>query len=271
MKTVFCNDCHLSDDIPKLVANDLLGIQQLDKLKARYKQMRKCYNYSYEEWQKEFSDDLKPFNGYTDTTSVCIPIFNSFFKQDFNGKDTIGLDLPTWFNIQVDNIRIMIIAQDPLRNTKWYERCHDAIISSPFGIHDASHRKKGNGGKMVNSVIDELVQKGFGIYLTDANKYFVHDRKTSNSYSESKLKVYSDILQKELDLVKPNLCVCFGKIAKDVLDKCTTNVKIIILPHLSGSARGAIVKKFPILKEIKATSENIANVYVNEIVKSLNV
>ena len=49
MITVFCNDCHLSDDIPKLVADELLGIQQLDMLKARYKQMRKCYDFSYAE------------------------------------------------------------------------------------------------------------------------------------------------------------------------------------------------------------------------------
>lgn len=104
MRTVFCNDCHLSDDIPKLVADELLGIQQLDMLKARYKQMRKCYDFSYAEWQKEFSDDLKPFNGYTDTTSVCIPILNPLFRKDFADKGAIGLDLPTWFNVQVDNI-----------------------------------------------------------------------------------------------------------------------------------------------------------------------
>lgn len=269
MRTVFCNDCHLSDDIPKLVADELLGAQQLDMLKARYKQMRKCYDFSYAEWQKEFSDDLKPFNGYTDTTTVCIPILNPLFRKDFVDKGAIGLDLPTWFNVQVDNIRIMLIAQDPLRDAKWYEECHDAIVSSPFGLHDVTHRKSGSGGKMADLLINGLIKKGFAIYLTDANKYFVHDREMSKTYSESKLKVYTDILQKELDLVRPNLCVCLGKKAKEVLDKCVVNAKSIVLPHLSGTARGAIVKRFPILEDIKATAENVANVYVDEIVESL--
>ena len=84
--------------------------------------------------KKSFSDDLKPFNGYTDTTSVCIPILNPLFRKDFADKGAIGLDLPTWFNVQVDNVRIMLIAQDPLRDAKWYEECHDAIVSSPFGL-----------------------------------------------------------------------------------------------------------------------------------------
>ena len=91
----------------------------------------------------------------------------------------------------------------------------------------------------------------------------------SKTFAENRLKTYTDILQKELDLVRPNLCVCLGKKAKEVLDKCTVNMIALMLPHLSGTARGAIVKRFPILEDIKATAENVANVYVDEIVESL--
>ena len=48
-------------------------------------------------------------------------------------------------------------------------------------------------------------------------------------------------------------------------DKCQINSAAT----LSGTARGAIVKRFPILEDIKATAENVANVYVDEIVESL--
>ena len=85
------------------------------------------------------------------------------------------------------------------------------------------------------------------------------------------IRIYADILQKEINLVNPNLCVCLGKRSKNILDKCTVNVKTVVLPHLSGTARGAIIKRFPKLKDIKATVENITNVYVNEIVESLKV
>lgn len=273
MKTIFCNDCYLSDAIPILIAEELLGIQQLDKIKSRYKQMQECYDYSYTEWQQVFSENLKPFNGYTDTTSVCIPILNSSFQKDFlhMALGAIGLDLPTWVNIKTDNKRIMLIAQDPLRSAKWYEKCYDAVISSPFGLHDATHRKKGNGGRMANLLISKLVQKGFAVYLTDANKFFIHNRETSKTYSEKRINTYRKILQKELELLKPSICVCLGKRPSEVLDKCMLNIPIITLPHLSGTARGAIVKRFPILKEMKATAENIANIYATEIIESLKI
>ncbi|MDR2995696.1 MAG: hypothetical protein LBV11_18120 [Bacillus cereus] len=262
MRAVFCNDCYLTEEVPKLVATELLGIQQLEKLKFRYQQMRRCYDFSYEEWQKAFTNELKPFNGYTDTTAVTIPISNPLFKQSFENKGTIGLDIPTWFNIQENNPRIFIIAQDPLRNEKWYKDCSDAVISSPFAQHDATHRI--NGGKMVNLMITKLIEEKYAIYLTDSIKYFIYDHKTT----EVELSAYIQILKKELDLVNPSLCVCLGNKAKEILDKCEINSNSIFFPHLSGTARGSIIKRFPILKE-KATVENIANIYATEIVKSL--
>lgn len=267
----FCNECNLKTDIPKLIAANITGNNSLPLLIARYEQMRQGYNCSYAEWKTIFTPALKPFKKYKDTTAVVIPIFGIKFRKDFEilGVGAIGLDLPTWFNITSDNTHIMIIAQDPLRNNHWYGDCHDLIISSPFGLHDATHRSKGNGGKMAYLLIQALVGYDYGVYLTDANKYFVHDRKTSMVYSKKKLNDYADILQEELDLIKPNICVCLGKRAKQVLDKCFTTAKVIVLPHLSGMARGAIIKKFPILKEKKSTAENISNIYVSEIVKTL--
>ena len=44
---------------------------------------------------------------------------------------------------------------------------------------------------------------------------------------------------------------------------------ILALPHLSGTARGAIVRKFPRLEEIGATAENIAEEHAREIMRSL--
>lgn len=267
MKTVFCNECNLLEEIPKLVANELLGVTQLEKLKARYQQMRECYGFSYEEWQDVFTNKLKPFRGYTDTTSVTIPVLNPLFKHDFENivKGAIGLDLPTWFNVQANNTRIMLIAQDPLRNAKWYGDCYDAVISSPFGLHDATHRNRGDGGKMFSLLVKKLVDGGYAIYLTDANKFFIYDHKISNAYSKSRIDIYVRILQKEIDLVKPDICICFGTRPKSVLDKCKVNVKSIMLPHLSGAARGAIIKRFPVLKEIKATSECVAEQYTKAI------
>lgn len=271
MKEIFCNECHLERKLPLLVACKLLGIHQLGKIRTRYRQMREGYDLSYPAWQEVFTDELKPFRGYTDTTSVTIPISQPFFKQDFESmhKGAIGLDLPTWYNMQTTNPRIMLIAQDPLRNKKWYGDCYDAVVSSPFGLHDATHCKRGNGGKMFYLLVEKLVGEGCAVYLTDANKFFIYDHAMSDAYSKNRTKTYAQILQKEINLVKPNLCVCLGNKATSVLEKCEVKPPTIKLPHLSGAARRAIIKRFPQLKETKATAEHVTDRYVAEIVRSL--
>ena len=205
-----------------------------------------------------------------------MPIKHQLFKQDFEqlSKGAIGVDLPTWFNIQNNNPRIMLIAQDPLRSNKWYGECKDAVLSSPFGLHDATHRDSPKGGKMVNELIHRLVSAGNAVYLTDARKYFIYNHKTSDKYADTRKQDYLSILKKEIEIVKPKLCVCLGNRASSIMYDIATNngelqISCIALPHLSGAARGAIVKRYPLLLERKATATNIAEQYANEIIGCL--
>ena len=273
----FCNDCHLTELIPQLVADELLGTENLPLLKERYQQMRNGYNLTYLEWRKIFTEKLKPFRAeWDDTTAVTMQIKHQLFKNDFErmGRGSIGLDLPTWFDIQEKNPRIMLIFQDPLRG-ECYQECKDAVLSSPFGLHDATHRSRGNGGKMADELVKQLMSNGIGVYLTDAHKYFIGDHSTSDAYSlVFAKKVYAKILAKEISIVKPDLCVCFGNRANNVMYDVTTKnpelmISSITLPHLSGTARGAIVKRYPLLLERKATVTNIAEQYANEIIGCL--
>jgi hypothetical protein len=39
MKKVFCNKCNLSEKIPQLIAEEVLGIDNLSLLKERYQQI----------------------------------------------------------------------------------------------------------------------------------------------------------------------------------------------------------------------------------------
>lgn len=276
MKELFCNKCNLSEETPQFVADELLGVDNLSLLKERYQQMKEGYNFSYEQWQGLFTENLKPFRGYTDTTAVMMSIKHSMFKTDFEriGKGAIGLDLPTWFNIQSSNPRIMLIAQDPLRSSKWYGECQDAVLSSPFGLHDAKHRAMAKGGKMFYELTHRLVSAGNGIYLADARKYFIYDHKTSDKYADTRKTEYVDILKKEIEIVKPALCVCLGNRAGSIMyDVVTQNPELLIsyitLPHLSGAARGAIVKRFPILKDLGAGAQNVAEQYANMILAQI--
>ena len=271
MKELFCNACALSQPVPHLIADRLLGAEQLPLVTARYRQMQEGYDCTYEGWQSLFTDDLRPFRGYTDTTAVTIPIAHGQFKQEFadTGKGAIGLDLPTWFNIRPDNRRIMLIFQDPLRSAKWYGECRNAVVSSPFGLHDKTHRENPRGGKMAAELVKRLVAEEYGIYLTDARKYFVYDGKTSRAYSRNRMQVYADILRQEMKLVQPSICILIGNEAVRVFAEMNIDIPHLHLPHLSGTARGAIVRRYPQLKESGATAKYIAEAYAEEIMGTL--
>lgn len=266
MQDLFCNECGLSSGIPHLVAEWLLGVEYQKRIEDRYDQMRKCYNYSYAEWQSAFTDELKPFGGYDNTTTVTIPIGKSKLRHDIKAlnRGAIGVDLPTWFNMQENNKHIMIIAQDPLRSIKRYGECTDAVLSSPFGQHDSTHRQWPNGGKMMHLLLGELLDKGYGIYLTDANKLFIYDHKTTDKFSTNHLNSYTEIIRQEIDLVKPCTIVCLGRRAERMCIKMGL-IGILPMPHLSGRARWAMLKKFKELMERDATVENIAEVYARKI------
>lgn len=279
MENLFCNECNLSKQIPNFIAEELLGDENSSLLQERYHQMKDGYNFTYPEWRNIFTDKLKPFREeWDDTTAVTMPIKHKLFKQDFEriDKGSLGLDLPTWFNIEKDNPRIMLIFQDPLRG-KCYQECKDAVLSSPFGLHDATHRSRANGGKMANELVRRIINNGYGVYLTDARKYFISDHQTSDAYSLVFTKTYTDILAKEITIVKPNLCVCFGDRANRIMYELSSEhpellITSIKLPHLSGTARGAIKNQFKILDKIGgATADNIAEVYAKEIISHIEL
>lgn len=270
MKDLFCNECGLSYDIPHLAAETLFGVEFLYRTESRYKQMCNYYDCTCAEWQNAFTDEMKPFRGYKDTSSVIIPIGNSRLGADIKTLHigAIGVDLPTWFNIQERNKRIMIVAQDPLRNNRCYGECFDAVISSPFGLHCLEHRQNARGCKMANMLVEIFVREGYGVYITDANKFFIYDHKITDKFSAAHLKTYAEILKREIECVRPFVIVCLGRRAEKMCRKFGIQ-GILPLPHLSGTARGAMIKKFSRLREYGATAENIAEVYAAEIIGNI--
>ena len=296
----FCEDAHFARKIYDILADDLLGRAQRDIIETRYNDMRLNFNNYPKDSAKErpawqFSEGLQPFrpgnrtNPYSDTTAVPIPITHPDFMDltaRTEKRGAIGLDLPTWFQLTDGLPRIMLVAQDPLRSAEWYggdprkegkpnlkygivtdenRICVDAIVSSPFGLHDAKHREKGNGGKRMWLLVNELLGKGYGVYLTDCRKYFVYSHEESDKYtSDEKTALYKRILQKEIAVVKPQKIVALGSDAR----KYCASMGIEIcpeqpLPHFSGAA-GKQIKDYFDYAGSRSITE-IAKMYANEI------
>lgn len=253
----------------------------------------------------KFSPSIVPHGrsgrGYTDTTAVPIAITHTTFKymrekllQDckLDGA-VVGLDLPIWFNLSSSD-RVMIIAQDPLRNPKWYHECNAAICSSPFGQHSREHRDSGKGGRRIKLLIEALINKGYGIYLTDAFKYFIGGWRQDKPYEaleegtrvhvpSSKdtqaVEAYQNLLNKEIEIIQPSVIVALGSASKKALKAILPNgdSRIISLPHFSGAAQGRILRS-DIYKDIKTllrlkddSIESQANVFAHAIINKIEI
>ncbi len=176
----------------------------------------------------------------------------------------------------------MLIAQDPLRDNRWYSDvdefpkgkigsredyvCTEALVSSPFGLHDRSWRENKRGGGRMKLLVEALIGYGYGIYLTDCRKYFVYDHKESAKYSKDKKDLYRIILQKEIDIIKPVRIVAMGNQAYAYCqDLLGDDPKLIYVPHFSGAATWRAKKEFFKGENRKVSIEELAGAYVKRI------
>lgn len=288
-----------------MLANDILGKEQLEKIKLRYDDMyRNFFSYSKEEAGKliksgteacvwEFSKGVEPFTPkgwnryYEDTITVPIPITHPDFKDlttRTEKRGAIGLDLPTWFNLKNTDKRIMLVAQDPLRDNTWYSDvdnpdvpektgckenyiCIDALVASPFGLHGKSWRDKKNGGGRMALLVEELIEHGNGVYLTDCRKYFVYDHKESAEYSKKKKNIYKAILQKEIGIVNPQRIVAVGNEAYDYCHELIgDDARLLHVPHISGLAAKKQKIFFELDENKKTTIEELVERYAKYII-----
>ena len=302
--STFLDDKEIACRIYEMLANDILGKEQLEKIKLRYDDMyRNFFNYSKDEAQKlglkdafwKFSTGVEPFTParwkryYEDTITVPIPITHQDFKDlttRTEKRGAIGLDLPTWFNLKNNDRRIMLVAQDPLRNNKWYSDveiskedkkikpgnkedyiCLGALVSSPFGLHGKSWRDKKNGGGRMALLVEKLIEHGYGVYLTDCRKYFVYDHKESAAYSSTKMELYKSILEKEIEIIKPSCIVAMGNQAHNYCRELLGNDhRLEYVPHFSGAATWKAKDFFDIPKNQKVSVEELAEKYAEYII-----
>ena len=295
----FCENETISHKIQNLIANNLLGVDQLDKIKRRYYDMQANFNKYPKDFAKEgkegwiFSDGLTPFTPkgwsryYSDTSAVPIPITHPNFidlttRVKGQGRGAIGLDLPTWFYQSPEAPFIMIVTQDPLRNAEWYgdkgnttyhtekydEKflCLDAVVSSPFGLQDAHHREKGNGGKRMWLLVHSLIKRSYNVYLTDCRKFFVYNHTQSDKYTTAeKMDIYRNILLEEIEIINPKLIVTLGHSANKSCRELLGDDKRLspYMPHFCGTA-GHKIKDFFEIKQ-KVSIEDLASMYANKI------
>lgn len=270
LKELFCNeDCALSASIPELIINTVLGTSLKDEIDNRYNDMRNNFDKTYEEWQNSFSTSGRPFRSYSDTSSICMPTTTKNCFPEISQFSQIGLDLPTWINIKEGNPTIMFISEEPTRSDR-YEKCTDIVVSSPFAIHEKEHREY-KDGDLYTELFNQLIAQGYGIYLTQAKKIYTKGVGSKPFAIKSRLQ-FKDILDKEIELVKPDLIILLGAFParlfhvdyKFYQKNKYQGISTLPLAQPSGAERG-FVKIFLKLQEF--SPKDVADQYANLILQ----
>lgn len=193
----------------------------------------------------------------------------------------LGIDFPYWFGNISAKKRIMVIGIDPLRNENVFNKVkadknNDVLIGTPYALHSIKMRE--GRTRPYWEFINSLSQDHF-VYLTDIYKTFFYtdSSKKERSYvyykqHPSKLSSIRNILEQEIELLKPDLIITLGKesIVQLTEQKCNKlsrnislnkthlknfpNIPIIPLVHLSGATRKANIIDFMIANNLNTSN-----------------
>ena len=160
---------------------------------------------------------------------------DTFMNVDFQ----VGIDLPILLRESGTSAKtVFIIAEDPLRDPKHSH--NEIILGTPFATHMITKTNKNLA--VYSDTIQNLLNDNFTVYLTDVLKLWV------KKPGSKKLVFGSDLLQNmyaslqlEIDFFKPQLILTYGKPAAFLIENLALreSIKIISVPHPSGSANGA--------------------------------
>lgn len=214
-------------------------------------------------------------NGLYIQNKSVIP--KSHKHEEVSNTSLFGIDLPYWFgDYEKANKKIMVLGIDPLRNKQAFKKAQRTnknidernfvLLGTPYDLHSRQDSQK--KAKGYHPLIDKLSQDNF-IYLSDVYKtffYYIENNKRKRSYNyyfNLKMEerfIFDEILKDEIEIIKPDVIITFGKIAFQQLtgkniklsefniqnQKYMFDEKILIIPmmHLSGAVRNEPFKNF---------------------------
>lgn len=205
----FCNNHDWNKQLSSIINDKVLNIGEERVLKL-YELFDRFYSVTndlvYEEHEKFIFD----------VNSDLIPSFE-YYKAE-SQLEYIGIDLPVYLNYAEGQVKIMIVAVDPLRSEE--HLCHKISVGTMFGIHDHKVRTRTRYWQLI-----ETLSRQYTVYLTDTFKLFFYDSidckldkfrsYNQRTFTNPELFGHPDIhqitFQMEVELVQPDLIVTIGK------------------------------------------------------------
>lgn len=209
----------------------------------------------YELMIDSFNADLSNFL-FSDLFPISdLGSFSTFLTNKSTRPFNIGVDLPIYFGDSTSNSRIMIVAMDPKRLGQ-----EPGVFSlgSVFSLHtnDGRTTRKNDYWNFIEPMITNNL-----VYLTDVYKLYyetyieVNNRQVHQVSNKDKsfigkntipFNINKEILEKEIELVKPTKIIALGKEAASALKQIQdlkikgteiyfkyNQIEYIFMPHIA--------------------------------------
>jgi hypothetical protein len=283
---IFCNENELAKKIKEEIIPLFLNLDNKE-LDSTYEYFKTAFELKKEDREEiECGFSLKSFEVVKRD------------KYQIKNIDTsqLGVDFPIWFNLkdhEPDNI--MILGLDPLRSHCF---SNDKVwLGTPYALHCSEFRKSAKHTKKYFDFIQQL-SKDNGVYITDASKVFyrenkAYEKRSTNSKTFWENKLHFEILQKEIEVIKPKLIITLGattahmlsgkriKITEKINKSLTTynekhegtialgDTPLLCLSHLSNANNGGINTFLKANDKPSGNAETQVNSYVQLVDKML--
>lgn len=250
-------DC--SSDFTVSIPDDIKNVLK-DHLIQPKVGINEVYNWFFGYFKNQFNGNEKLSN---------FSLFKNELSEQFNeikkkNIQTIGIDFPILLSKGKNRPVLMICAMDPLREESDDTPNSDEIgYWVPFSIINSMDSEQNKPSDRSNLSFFHAILETHDVYVTDIFKVFYREeqRKSNTQPEFKKLSVHKEIFENEIKIVKPHAILTLGNDARDAIcqilglntpnwtdeiytTKSKENFNVIMVPHISGAARGA---KAPIL------------------------
>lgn len=228
------------------------------------------FNEYYDKFKNSYENDLNVYDLHVPKAELKLNTKNITSKTiEHYSKDStfVGLDLPIFLEApenSKERKKVMIIALDPLRS-KSNAGLNHIYIGAPFAVQTKEKRTDGYYWK----IITDLINNDCDLYLTDLFKLWMKNNGKKYNFKEE-YTIFTGILKKEMEEVKPDLVLTFGTEAGYAGCSLIDKTKLLTSLHPSRNANGSWKKLFVENKlDQKCTFANKSAFILNGLLKKV--
>ncbi|NJN73459.1 MAG: hypothetical protein HC799_11955 [Limnothrix sp. RL_2_0] len=163
------------------------------------------------------------------------------FLDIYQASPVVATDLPgtlEWDDGIINKPTVMIFGQDSKHGYSY----PDLVVGIPYGLNHKDSRENLTRTTTYFKMIQEVMNLGYRVYLTDIWKMWVCDPASpykSKMLSKVDLDRFLSILQQEVCIPQPKAVITWGKTAQRSIDQLQLPCKHLTIPHPSGMPNSA--------------------------------